>query len=470
MYQKVLVANRGEIAVRIIRVLKELGIRSVAIYSRADVNSLHVKLADEAVCVGGPMPVASYLNERNILSAAILTGAQAIHPGFGFLSESSEFAQMCAECQIDFIGPKPETIDLMGDKAKARHTMHAHNIPVIPGSVGTISSLAEAKKIAADVGYPVLLKAAAGGGGKGIRRVDSADQLAAAFEEARREAKGAFNDSDMYLEKIISPAKHVEVQIFRDQNGHGVYFPERDCSLQRNHQKVLEETPCPVLNATERQQLGETALAAASVIDYVNTGTVEFLMDSDHHFYFMEMNTRIQVEHPITEMVTGTDLVRAQILVAAGLDLPFAQSDLTLNGYALECRINAEDPDKNFMPSAGHLDYLYLPTGGVGVRIDSGVYSGGDVSPYYDSMIAKFITHGQTRDIAIARMRRILEELDIEGIQSNRAFQRALLDDPTFLAGAGNNSYIEAHFLKNFLERHGHKERQHESLQKKAVR
>ncbi|MCD2255701.1 acetyl-CoA carboxylase biotin carboxylase subunit [Lactobacillus sp. CC-MHH1034] len=470
MYHKVLVANRGEIAVRIIRVLKELNIRSVAIYSEADVNSLHVKLADEAICVGGAMPVSSYLNERNILSAAILTGSEAIHPGFGFLSESSEFAQMCAECQIDFIGPRPETIDLMGDKAKARHTMHTHGIPVIPGSIGTVDSLAEARKIADSVGYPVLLKAAAGGGGKGIRRVNSADELAAAFQDARREAKGAFNDSAMYLEKIISPAKHVEVQIFRDQHGQGVYFPERDCSLQRNHQKVLEETPCPVLSAEERQHLGEVALQAATVIDYINTGTVEFLMDQEHHFYFMEMNTRIQVEHPITEMVTGVDLVKTQILVAAGEKLPFAQNDIQLNGYALECRINAEDPKRNFMPSAGHIDYLYLPTGGMGVRIDSGVYSGGEVSPYYDSMIAKFITHGDTRDEAIGRMRRILDELDIEGIKSNRHFQRKLLDDANFLAGKTNNSYIEQYFLKNYLKDHAKEAPSRASLQEKAVR
>ncbi|MFD1671914.1 acetyl-CoA carboxylase biotin carboxylase subunit [Agrilactobacillus yilanensis] len=470
MYRKVLVANRGEIAVRVIRVLKELGIRSVAIYSEADANSLHVKLADEAVCVGGPMPVASYLNERNILSAAVLTGAEAIHPGFGFLSESSEFAQMCGECHIDFIGPTPETIALMGDKAKARQTMHAHDIPVIPGSIGTVATLAEAAKIAETAGYPVLLKAAAGGGGKGIRRVNSKEELTTAFQDATREAKGAFNDSAMYLEKIIAPAKHVEVQIFRDQFGNGVYFPERDCSLQRNHQKVLEETPCPVLTPEERTYLGQTALKAAEAIDYKNTGTVEFLMDQAHHFYFMEMNTRIQVEHPITEMVTGVDLVKAQILVAAGQNLPFMQADVALNGYALECRINAEDPENNFRPSAGHIDYLYLPTGGVGIRIDSGVYSGGDVSPYYDSMIAKLITHGQTRLEAIARMRRILEELDLEGIHSNSDFQRALLDDPNYLTGKTNNSYIERYFLKNYLKERVNKEAHHVSLQEKFIR
>lgn len=470
MYHKVLVANRGEIAVRIIRVLKELGIQSVAVYSTADANSLHVRIADEAVCVGGPMPVASYLNERNILSAALLTGAEAIHPGFGFLSESSEFAEMCGEVSLDFIGPKPETIDLMGDKAKARHTMHTNDIPVIPGSIGTVDSLEKATEIANDVGYPILLKAAAGGGGKGIRRVNSAKELAAAFHDAKREAQGAFNDSTMYLEKIISPAKHVEVQIFRDQQGHGVYFPERDCSLQRNHQKVLEETPCPVLSPEERQKIGEIALHAASAIDYVNTGTVEFLMDASHHFYFMEMNTRIQVEHPITEMVTDTDLIKAQILVAAGEDLPFAQKDLALNGYALECRINAEDPSNNFMPSAGHIDYLYLPTGGMGVRIDSGVYSGGDVSPYYDSMIAKLVTHGKTRVEAISRMRRVLDELDIEGIHSNRDFQRFLLDDANYLAGKTNNSYIEQYFLKNYLKHQATEEAEHESLQEKDVR
>lgn len=458
MYHKVLVANRGEIAVRIIRVLKELNIRSVAIYATADVDSLHVQLADEAVCVGGPLPTDSYLNERNILSAAILTGAEAIHPGFGFLSERSEFAQMCGECHIDFIGPTPETIALMGDKAQARQTMHDHGIPLIPGSIGTIDTLAQATAIADKAGYPVLLKAAAGGGGKGIRRVNAKAELATAFQEATREAQGAFNDSRMYLEKIIAPAKHVEVQIFRDRYGHGVYFPERDCSLQRNHQKVLEETPCPLLTPEERQKIGQIALKAAEVIDYVNTGTIEFLMDQNHQFYFMEMNTRIQVEHPITEMVTGVDLVKTQILVAAGAPLPFDQKEVALNGYALECRINAEDPTNHFLPSAGHIDYLYLPTGGLGVRIDSGVYSGGDVSPYYDSMIAKMITHGQTRQEAIQRMRRILGELDLEGIHSNCDFQQALLADPKYLSGKTNNRYIERYFLKHYLEHRLNKE------------
>ena len=361
MFSKVLVANRGEIAVRIIRSLKELGIKSVAIYSTVDRESLHVQLADEAVCVGSAKPQDSYLNMKNILAAAIGTGAQAIHPGFGFLSENSRFVEMCESCGITFIGPKSETISLMGNKANARIQMQQSGVPVIPGSEGFIDNVEEARKIAEKVGYPVLLKAAAGGGGKGIRRVNNEEELTNAYEEARREALSAFGDSRMYLEKIMENVKHIEVQVFRDEFGHSVYFPERDCSIQRNKQKMIEESPCSLVTPEQRKQLGEIAVRAVDAIDYRNTGTIEFLMDKNHRFYFMEMNTRIQVEHTVTEMVTGVDLVKAQVRVASGEPLPFRQEDIKLLGSAIECRINAEDPAKNFMPSIGRINYLYFP-------------------------------------------------------------------------------------------------------------
>ena len=405
MFSKVLVANRGEIAVRIIRSLKELGIKSVAIYSTVDRESLHVQLADEAVCVGSAKPQDSYLNMKNILAAAIGTGAQAIHPGFGFLSENSRFVEMCESCGITFIGPKSETISLMGNKANARIQMQQSGVPVIPGSEGFIDNVEEARKIAEKVGYPVLLKAAAGGGGKGIRRVNNEEELTNAYEEARREALSAFGDSRMYLEKIMENVKHIEVQVFRDEFGHSVYFPERDCSIQRNKQKMIEESPCSLVTPEQRKQLGEIAVRAVDAIDYRNTGTIEFLMDKNHRFYFMEMNTRIQVEHTVTEMVTGVDLVKAQVRVASGEPLPFRQEDIKLLGSAIECRINAEDPAKNFMPSIGRINYLYFPVGNLGMRIDSDLYAGTEISPYYDSMIAKVIALGHDRHEAVVKVR-----------------------------------------------------------------
>lgn len=447
MFKKVLIANRGEIAVRIIRSLKEMGIKTVAIYSTADRESLHVQLADEAVCVGGPQPTESYLNIKNILAAAVGIGAQAIHPGYGFLSENAEFAQMCEDCGLTFIGPKAETIDQMGNKEHARQLMMAHNVPVTPGSNGVIKNAEEAKKIAAQIGYPVLIKATAGGGGKGIRQVTDPSQMAEALAAAQSEAKNDFGDDRMYLEKVMQNVKHIEVQIFRDMYGHTVYFPERDCSLQRNKQKVLEESPCDLITENERKELGEVAVKAARAANYVNTGTIEFLMDQDHHFYFMEMNTRIQVEHTVTEMVTGVDLVKAQIQVANGGPLPFTQKDLRAKGHAIECRINAEDPANNSMPSIGKVSYLYLPVGNPGMRIDTALYQGQQISPYYDSMLAKVVALGNTRKEAIAKMKRLLEEMVLQGITTNQEFHLNILNDPTFIKGDFNNTYLEQGFM-----------------------
>lgn len=453
MFTKVLVANRGEIAVRIIRSLHELGIKSVAIYSTVDRESLHVQLADEAVCVGGPRPQDSYLNMQNILAAAVGTGVQAIHPGFGFLSENSQFAEMCQECGITFIGPQAQTIDLMGNKEHARQQMKKIGVPVIPGSDIYINNVNEAIEVADRIGYPVLIKAAAGGGGKGIRRVTDAQEMKAAFHEAQSEARLSFDNDQMYIEKIMENVKHIEMQIFRDRFGHSVYFPERDCSLQINKQKVLEESPCKLITPTERKELGQIALRAVNGIDYLNTGTLEFLMDQDHHFYFMEMNTRIQVEHTVTEMVTGIDIVKAQVRVAAGAPLPFDQSDIQLQGAAIECRINAEDAEHGFIPSTGQVKYLYLPVGNLGMRIDTALYQGATVTPFYDSMIAKVIALGHNREEAIEKIKRLLNEMVIVGINTNQTFQQALLTDPTFISGQFSTAYLEKQFLPLWKER-----------------
>ncbi|MBN7274449.1 acetyl-CoA carboxylase biotin carboxylase subunit [Ligilactobacillus pobuzihii] len=453
MFSKVLVANRGEIAVRIIRSLKELGIQSVAIYSTEDRESLHVQLADEAVCVGTARPQDSYLNMKNILAAAVGTGAQAIHPGFGFLSENSRFVEMCEDCGITFIGPRSETIDLMGNKANAREQMQKSGVPVIPGSEGFLQNATEAKKVAKEVGFPILLKAAAGGGGKGIRRVDDIDSLTSSFEEASREAKSAFGDGRMYLEKIMDNVKHIEVQIFCDQQGNSVYFPERDCSVQRGKQKMIEESPCSLISQEQRQHLGDIALRAANSIDYLNTGTIEFLMDQKHNFYFMEMNTRIQVEHTVTEMVTGIDLVKAQVKVAAGESLPFKQEDIHLEGAAIECRINAEDPSKNFFPSTGEVKYLYIPVGNLGMRMDTALYAGCNISPFYDSMIAKLIGLGHDRNEAIEKVKRLLDEMVISGITTNQKFYLSLLEDEEFKKGTITTDYVERVFLPEWKRR-----------------
>ena len=440
MFSKVLVANRGEIAVRIIRSLKELGIKSVAIYSTVDRESLHVQLADEAVCVGTARPQDSYLNMKNILAAAIGTGAEAIHPGFGFLSENSQFVEMCEAVGITFIGPNSEIIDLMGNKANAREQMQKSGVPVIPGSEGFIETVEEAKEVANKVGYPVLLKAAAGGGGKGIRKVNDDNELTSLFEEAKREAQVSFGDKRMYLEKIMTNVKHIEVQIFRDKQGNVVYFPERDCSVQRNKQKMIEESPCLLITEEQRKELGNIAIKAANAINYVNTGTIEFLMDSQHNFYFMEMNTRIQVEHTVTEMVTGIDLVKAQVKVASGERLPFNQNDIQINGSAIECRINAEDPSKNFMPQVGKVRYLYFPVGNLGMRIDSDLYAGWEITPFYDSMIAKVISLGQ--------------EMLITGVKTNQSFYLDILKDKNFLDGKVTTEYLEQNFLPKWKEEH----------------
>lgn len=454
MFSKVLVANRGEIAVRIIRSLKELGIKSVAIYSTVDRESLHVQLADEAVCVGTARPQDSYLNMKNILAAAIGTGAEAIHPGFGFLSENSQFVEMCEAVGITFIGPNSEIIDLMGNKANAREQMQKSGVPVIPGSEGFIETVAEAKEVANKVGYPVLLKAAAGGGGKGIRKVNDDNELTSLFEEAKREAQVSFGDKRMYLEKIMTNVKHIEVQIFRDKQGNVVYFPERDCSVQRNKQKMIEESPCLLITEEQRKELGNIAIKAANAINYVNTGTIEFLMDSQHNFYFMEMNTRIQVEHTVTEMVTGIDLVKAQVKVASGERLPFNQNDIQINGSAIECRINAEDPSKNFMPQVGKVRYLYFPVGNLGMRIDSDLYAGWEITPFYDSMIAKVISLGQDRHEAIEKVKRLLSEMLITGVKTNQSFYLDILKDKNFLDGKVTTEYLEQSFLPKWKEEH----------------
>ncbi|HEY4399147.1 MAG TPA: acetyl-CoA carboxylase biotin carboxylase subunit [Lactobacillaceae bacterium] len=452
MFDKVLVANRGEIAVRIIRTLKEMGIKSVAIYSSADKDSLHVQIADEAINVGGPKPKDSYLNMKNILSAALLTGAQAIHPGYGFLSENAMFAQMVEEVGMTFIGPKADTIELMGNKANAREEMRRAGVPVIPGSEGFITSAEEAKVVGDKVGYPVLLKAAAGGGGKGMRFVYAAEELADKFDDAQREAKNAFGDDRMYMEKVMDHVRHIEMQVFRDHQGNILYLPERNCSLQRNNQKVLEESPATGVTSAMRADLGAIAARAVDALKYVNTGTIEFLQDYDGNFYFMEMNTRIQVEHPVTEMVTGLDLIRMQVEVAAGEALTLRQDDVQLNGHAIEVRLNAENPALNFAPSAGPVDFAFLPTGGLGARIDSALFTGDKVQPFYDSMIGKLIAHDDDRTKALAKITRLVDETVIRGVQTNREFAAALLQDTQVQRGDFDTRYLESDFMPRWRD------------------
>ena len=452
MFSKVLIANRGEIAVRIIRACRELGIRTVAVYSEADKEAMHTELADEAVCIGPSKASESYLNKQQILSAAVLTKAEAIHPGFGFLSENSQFAEMCEACHITFIGPKSQTIDEMGNKIHARQLMKKAGVPVIPGSDGAIVDVKQALEIANQVGYPVMLKAAAGGGGKGIRKVLSEAELPSAFASAQQEAKAAFGNDEMYLEKIIYPARHIEVQILGDKYGNVLHFGERDCSLQRNNQKVLEESPSVVISETNREKLGAIAVKAAKAVSYENAGTIEFLMDLSGQFYFMEMNTRIQVEHPITEMVTGVDLVKKQIEVAAGEKITIKQEDIKLRGHAIECRINAENPAFHFAPSPGKIENLLLPSGGMGLRVDSAMYSGYAIPPFYDSMIAKIIVHGQTRFEALMKMQRALGELVTDGVTTNAEFQMDLISHPNVIAGDYDTSFLQETFLPAWQE------------------
>ncbi|MDY2712487.1 MAG: acetyl-CoA carboxylase biotin carboxylase subunit [Candidatus Faecivivens sp.] len=428
MFKKVLIANRGEIAVRIIRACRELGIRTVAVFSEADRDALHAKIADEAICIGPAASDKSYLNIKSILAACELTGAEALHPGFGFLSENASFARMCERCGVTFIGPSPESMMLMGDKATAKKTMREANVPVVPGSDGIVDSIEEAREVADRIGYPVMVKASAGGGGRGIRKVDSPDQLEDALLTAKREAKSFFGDDGVYIEKFIVDPRHVEVQLLADHYGNIVHLGERDCSLQRRNQKMVEECPCPVLSPELRAEMGAAAVRAAAACGYENAGTVEFLLSGDQ-FYFMEMNTRIQVEHPITEFVTGIDLVKMQLKIAAGEILPFTQQDIHMQGHAIECRINAENPAQGFRPSPGQIKSLYMP-GGPGIRIDTAVYSGYTIPPYYDSMIAKLIAYAPTREEALMKMQWALAEFLVEGVDTNIDFQLKLLRDP----------------------------------------
>ena len=454
MFRKILIANRGEITVRIIRAARELGIDTVAVYSTADKEALHTLLADEAVCIGPAKSTDSYLNMNAVLSAAVLTGAEAIHPGFGFLSENSKFATMCEEVGIKFIGPSGAVMDLMGDKINARAQMIKAKVPVIPGSDGEVHTSEEALEVAEKIGYPVMLKASAGGGGKGIRKVEKAEDLVAAFESASSEAKAAFGNGAMYMERVIYPARHIEVQILADQQGHVVHLGERDCSLQRNNQKVLEESPSVAIGKTLRQQIGEAAVRAAESVGYENAGTIEFLLDeAKGEFYFMEMNTRVQVEHPVTEFVTGVDIVKEQIKIADGQELSFRQEDVEIRGHAIECRINAENPAFNFAPSPGKISNLYLPSGGVGLRVDSAVYPGYTIPPYYDSMIAKIIVHGENRFDALMKMQRALYELEIDGVVTNSSFQLDLISDPNVIAGDYDTAFLMEKFLPAYQEK-----------------
>ncbi|WP_160679686.1 acetyl-CoA carboxylase biotin carboxylase subunit [Clostridium sp. C8-1-8] len=447
MIRKILIANRGEIAVRIIRACREMGIETVAVYSEADRNALHAEIADEAVCIGPAKSKDSYLNMGNIISAAVLTGAQAIHPGFGFLSENSVFARMCEECNIKFIGPSPETIEMMGDKSRAREVMVEAGVPVVPGTDGIIESIEEAFKSAENIGYPVMVKASAGGGGKGIRIVHKEEELEKAYETAKSEAKANFGDDRIYMEKFIENPRHIEFQILGDEYGSVIHLGERDCSLQRRNQKVLEEAPSVILDKELRERMGEAAVKAAKAVNYKNAGTIEFLLDKHGRFYFMEMNTRIQVEHPVTEMVTGIDLVKEQIRIASGEKLLISQEQLEIKGHAIECRINAENPHRNFAPSPGKIDFLFMP-GGNGVRIDSAVFNGYVIPPYYDSMIAKLIVYGKTREEAIEKMKRALWEFTIDGIENNIDFQLEILNHPKFIEGNFDTGFINKEIIK----------------------
>jgi acetyl-CoA carboxylase biotin carboxylase subunit len=440
MFEKVLIANRGEIALRIHRACREMGIRTVAVHSTADADAMHVRLADESVCIGPPPSRDSYLNMAAIISAATITGADAIHPGIGFLSENATFAQMVEEHGITFIGPSPEHLVVMGDKVQAKDAATRFGIPVVPGSVGEINGEAEAKRIAAETGYPVLIKAAAGGGGKGMRVATSEADLMAAYSMARTEAKASFGNDAVYMEKYLSHPRHIEIQIIGDSHGNVVHLGERDCSLQRRHQKVLEEAPSPALNAEQRKRIGDIAVKAMKTMGYKSVGTIEFLFQ-DGEFYFIEMNTRLQIEHPVTEMITGIDLVREQIRVASGAPLSFTQDEVVITGHAIECRINAEDPE-TFIPSPGRITDFHA-AGGLGVRVDSALYSGYRVPPNYDSLIAKLVVHGRTRNECLMRLRRALEEMVIGGVKTNTPLHSRLIAAPDFINGAYDIRWLE---------------------------
>ncbi|MBO6974836.1 MAG: acetyl-CoA carboxylase biotin carboxylase subunit [Prochlorococcus marinus CUG1435] len=449
MVEKVLIANRGEIALRIVRSCRELGIATVAIYSTVDKKALHVQLADEAVCVGDSLSNKSYLNIPNILAAATSRGVDAIHPGYGFLAENDKFAEMCNDHGIVFIGPSPKAIRSMGDKSTAKETMEAVGVPTVPGSKGLLSNVDEAYKLANEIGYPVIIKATAGGGGRGMRLVENSDNLEKMFKAAQGEAEAAFGNDGLYMEKFIKKPRHVEVQILADRAGNVIHLGERDCSVQRRHQKLLEESPSPAINPELRKKMGNAAIAAAKSIGYEGAGTVEFLVDDDNNFYFMEMNTRIQVEHPVTEMVTGVDLIAEQIKIASGANLEFNQHDIHLNGHAIECRINAEDPTHNFRPSPGKITG-WLPPGGPGVRVDSHVYTGYEIPPFYDSLIGKLIVWGKDRNTAIKRMNRALNECAVTGIPTTINFHLTLLNKSKFKEGKIHTKYVEEELLPNY--------------------
>lgn len=448
MFDKVLVANRGEIAVRIIRACREMGIKTVAVFSEPDREALHTQLADEAVCIGSAKAADSYINMPNIITAAVQTKAQAIHPGFGFLSENSTFAAMCEECNIKFIGPAPSVIDALGNKSNAREMMIQAGVPVIPGSDGVVRDIDEAYEVAERLGYPVMVKASAGGGGKGIRIVRQKEELAKAFESAQSETKAAFGDDQMYMEKVIENARHIEVQVLGDRFGNVIHLGERDCSLQRKNQKVLEEAPSPAISNEVREKMCHSAVLAAKAAGYESAGTIEFLYDKSGNYYFMEMKTRIQVEHPITEMITGVDIVKEQLRIASGEKISYTQSDIQINGHAIECRINAENPEKGFAPCPGIIEYLLMPSGGLGIRVDTAVYEGYEIPPFYDSMIAKVITYGRNRDEAIAKMNRALYEFIIDGIDTNIEFQSRILNHPDYRKGEFDTSFLEGTILK----------------------
>jgi acetyl-CoA carboxylase biotin carboxylase subunit len=447
VFKKILIANRGEIALRIIRACKEMGIKTVAVHSTADANSLHVRFADESVCIGPPKSSDSYLHVPSIISAAEITDTEAIHPGYGFLAENASFAEVCNSTGIRFIGPSPDSIKLMGDKARARETAQKAGVPVLPGSNGVVTEESSAIEIARELGFPVIVKAAAGGGGKGMRVVMEEADFANAFVMAQAEALAAFSNADVYIEKYILQPRHIEVQIMADEKGNTVYLGERECSIQRRHQKLIEEAPSVIVDAALRKQMGEMAVAIARTVRYRNAGTIEFLMDEDRKFYFMEMNTRIQVEHPVTEMVTGIDLVKEQIRVAAGQALSFTQGDIRIQGHSIECRINAECPDK-FTPSPGTIT-AFNPPGGMGVRVETAAYTQYVIPPYYDSMIAKLIVHADTRDNAIMKMQRALDEFIIEGVKTTVPVHKKILADPDFQSGNISTKFMERYANPN---------------------
>jgi len=444
VFKKILVANRGEIAVRVIRACKELGVRCVAVHSEVDANALHVRLADEHLCIGPADPLLSYRNIPNILSAAEITACDAIHPGYGFLAENAHFAEVCESIGVKFIGPSSENIATMGDKSKARELMIRQGVPVMPGSEGAIGTPQEAMLVAGKIGYPVIIKASAGGGGRGMRVVNKEEELTHAFEAARAEASASFGDEAVYIEKYFLEPRHIEVQILADERGRTISLGERDCSIQRRYQKILEECPSPAVDDRLRRELSRVAVAVAQAVRYRNAGTVEFLLDKDRRFFFMEMNTRIQVEHPITEEVTGVDLVKEQIKIAAGMPLPLKQQDVKINGHSIECRINAECPEK-FTPSPGRISRFHAP-GGPGVRVDTAIEAGAEIPSQYDSLIAKLIVWGQTREEALGRMRRAVEECVVEGIKTTLPLHRRILDDPEFVKGRFSTSFLERFF------------------------